>query len=428
MGALLPTAIRAYAATWDTAGGDVGRVYAANTFGSIAGSLLSGFVLIPWIWTQQAFLVLVGINVLLAIGVGAAFHWGRALSAAAAIVVVALIGVGFSGGANDVLRNKALARIGAGQGSGAKLLYYGEDQVALVGLVEFRNGVRMIFTNGSLMTHWGLETFWMSHLPMAAAKDPRDVLVLCLGMGNTYVGATRHPADVTAVELSPQVVSAFHHLRSLQPVLPGNPVAGNGRIVVGDARNVVLVSREQFDVITVDPPPPLYSAGTSNFHTLEFYRLAKDRLRPGGVMCQWIPFRHCTVDEFRMLLRTYRAVFGNMQVWVPPSRMGAYLIGLRDDGGPPLDPDAVRQQLLHSPLIAADLRRITDEPVKTVLPIPIMTAAEVDRFCGDAPVMTDDHPYLEFPLFRNGDPSLQLMRMQDLVPFTRSNWISDLRK
>ena len=45
---------------------------------------------------------------------------------------------------------------------------------------------------------------------------------------------------------------------------------------------------KKFDVIVIDPPPPVEAAGTSLLYSCEFYELAKQHLNPGGILQAWI--------------------------------------------------------------------------------------------------------------------------------------------
>jgi spermidine synthase len=392
LGALLPLAIRACTAGVERAGRDAGRVYAGNTLGSIAGSLLTGFVLVPRLGTERAWLALSASSAALALWVGLRARWPAGWTRAAVLSIAAAAVAFHLSAGSPVLRRKSVGRVERHLGEKVELLYYGEDEVASAGVIRRSSGREHLFTNGVLMTHWGLETSWMAHLPLAMADDPRDVLVLCLGMGNTYRAAALYPVRVTAVELSSSVVEAFRRMRG---AAPGE---ADARIEVGDARNAALVWNRGFDVITVDPPPPLYSAGTVNFHTREFFQLLRERVRPRGVVCQWVPFRDCTADEYRSIVRTFASVFERVSVWVPNPATGAYLIGPGAELD--VDPDQVRRRL-GSPRVEADIRRFTPEPGEQVLPAEVMRGPAVYVFCGAAPLLDDAHPFLEFPLFRN---------------------------
>jgi len=415
LGALLPLAIRVCTGSLERAGADAGRIYAWNTLGAIGGSVATGFVLIPRFGTQLSFLLLVSANLVLSLVVGLRLRWPAPWTPLAALaLVLAALGLSASGG-SPILRRKVAERLGRQLDGRLELHYYGEDQVASIGLARTPDGIERLVANGVPMTHWGLETLWMAHLPLAMVEDPHDVLVLCLGMGNTYRAATLHPVRVTAVELSPRVVEAYG-------VLTGGAPVGDAddRIEVGDARHAVLVSDARFDVITVDPPPPLYAAGTVNFYTREFFELLRARIRPAGVVSQWVPLFDCTVDEFKSILRTFASVFDRAWVWIPSPAgavTGVYLIGPGPEAA--IDPARVRERLSSDP-VAADVRRFSDAPPGRLLPRPVLREAEIDAFCGTPPILRDAHPFLEFPLFRNSGRSVR-MDFETLLDHLRSH-------
>ena len=62
-----------------------------------------------------------------------------------------------------------------------------------------------------------------------------------------------------------------------------------GRIVIDDGRRFLKRTREKYDVIVVDPPPPVEAAGSSLLYSREFYELAKEHLQPGGILQIWFP-------------------------------------------------------------------------------------------------------------------------------------------
>jgi spermidine synthase len=302
----------------------------------------------------------------------------------------------WAGRGSPIVRDKAVSRVEDFLQDNVDLRFFGEDDVAAVGMVRHKDGLEGLFADGVLMTHWGLETTFMAHLPLAIAKDPRDVLILCLGMGNTFVSTAGYPVRVEVVELSRKVVEAFRFAHNKE-----RSESAERRITVGDARNSVLLASGPFDVITVDPPPPLYSAGTVNFHTTDFFRLCRAKIRPHGVVSVWIPFGGTTVDDFKILMKSFREVFEHTTVWVSSPNVGLsgiYMIGMRSESIP--DAEEIRQRLL-APVVSLDLSRFTSGPIDPLLPILVLTDAEIDDFCATAPVMDDAHPYLEFPLFRN---------------------------
>jgi spermidine synthase len=415
LGALLPLAVKVCASGLDRAGRDVGRVYAWNTVGSIAGSLLTGFVLIPWLGTQVSLGLLVFGNALLALAVGVKTGWRPAWSAVTSVaVVLSVVGL-WAGRGSPIVRDKALARVEGFLRDKVELLFFGEDDVAAVGMVRQTDGLERLFADGVLMTHWGIETTFMAHLPLAIVPNPRDVLVLCLGMGNTYVSTAAYPVRVEVVELSRKVVEAFRFAHGKE-----GAASADRRITVGDARNTVLLASGPFDVITVDPPPPLYGAGTVNFHTTDFFRLCRAKTRPQGVVSVWIPFGQTTVDDFKILMKSFREVFEHTSVWMSSPNVGlsgVYMIGMRSEANP--DGEEIRRRL-SAPAVVADLRRFTPAPIEQLVPILVLVDADVDDFCSHARVMDDAHPYLEFPLFRNAG-NRELMSFEPIFDWLKAH-------
>src|SRR4029453_23141 len=65
MGGTLPVLSRVFASPGRAHAGPVGRLYAINTFGAVAGTFLAGFVLLPVLGAQRATLLAAGVNVAL---------------------------------------------------------------------------------------------------------------------------------------------------------------------------------------------------------------------------------------------------------------------------------------------------------------------------------------------------------------------------
>ena len=86
--------------------------------------------------------------------------------------------------------------------------------------------------------------------------------------------------------------------------------------VVQDGRNYLLTTQKQYDVITGEPPPPR-TAFTVNLYTQDFYETARDRLKPGGLMAQWIPLHSQSAGEVDMHFKTFLSVFPHAIAWMP---------------------------------------------------------------------------------------------------------------
>src|SRR6266852_189726 len=128
----------------------------------------------------------------------------------------------------------------------------------------------------------------MAHFPLAFLEHPpKNVLVICFGMGNTFRPLLSWGHLTTAVDLVPSVPKMFWYYHPDAPELLRSPLA---HVVVDDGRRYLERTSEQYDLITIDPPPPVEAAGSSLLYSKEFYAAARRRLRPGGILQQWLPY------------------------------------------------------------------------------------------------------------------------------------------
>ena len=260
------------------AGGDpakAGKAYAVNVVGCIVGPLVAGFLLLPWISERWALVLLslpwliVGLRLVRLPGPVAPSFTARAASYLLLPLVVGLFwgSKGFekqyrSGG--RVLRDSTATVIATGTGM-----------------------TRLLMVNGYGMTSLTPITKMMAHLPLAFLdRPPQDALVICFGIGTTFRSLHSWGIPVTAVELVPSVPRLFYFFHSDAPEILKSPLS---HVVIDDGRRYLERTTQQYDVITIDPPPPVEAAGSSLLYSEDFYTVIRQRLRPGGILQQWLP-------------------------------------------------------------------------------------------------------------------------------------------
>ena len=246
-----------------------GRAYAVNVLGCIVGPLVAGFVLLPLFGEQVSLLILVLPWFAMAIaGVRQwKFTWQ---TAAAACFVIGAILVFHIGNDYEMMYPHAVIRrdstatvIAAGEGMNRSLLVNGIGMTILTPITK-------------MMAH-----FTLSHL----AAPPRNVLIICFGMGTTFRSAMSWGIPVTVVELVPSVPKMFTYYHPDGAELLTSPRA---HIVIDDGRRFLDRSSQRFDAIIIDPPPPLDAAGSSLLYSRDFYALARQHMTPGGILQQWL--------------------------------------------------------------------------------------------------------------------------------------------
>lgn len=269
------------------------------------------------------------------------------------------------------------------------------------------------------MTRLTVDAKLMTYLPLMAHPTAQRELVIAFGMGSAFRAGLIAGLDVDGVELVPSVPDMFKYFYDDAAAVLANP---RGHLYITDGRNYVELSNQTYDIVVVDPPPPIESAGTSVLYSLEFYAAASGRLRPGGVMMEWMPYGQ-SVDEFRSHVQTFANVFPNVVIAFGPRPQGVYMLGAADSIS--LDAQAVRSVLARpgvtEDLIATgdNLAATADDWATLIGTLPWLSGAQVAAFAGRAPLILDDQPKTEYFLLRRiFGPSSPRMKERTLLAAT----------
>src|SRR5262249_33525458 len=134
------------------------------------------------------------------------------------------------------------------------------DETATV-IATSSKGGKSLFVNGVPITLLSPTTKFMAHLPASQTiEPPRSALVICFGMGTTYRALLGWGLETTGFGLVPSVRDAFEYFYADAAEVRRTP---RGRVVIDDGRRYLRRTARQFDVITLDPPPPVEAAGSS---------------------------------------------------------------------------------------------------------------------------------------------------------------------
>lgn len=398
-GVQFPIAVRCCQAEADAPGRSTGRAYAVNTVGTILGAMSAGFVLIPLFGSSAAMTLVAGLNVLIGILlvlVAPAHERGRAL----------VPGIGFAGITvclallvGDPYQRIMAARM-QGEGSGWEIFRYYERATATTIAAGNRPEPRerTLLVNGYGMTFLCTETKLMTHLPYHLAKDPKRLLVICFGMGTTYRSACQYPdLRVDAVDIVPEVFECFSEFHPDAPRWLNKP---NTQRHADDGRNYLLTHPDhQYDIITIDPAPPLYSAGTVNLYTKEFFQLCKDRLTDGGVLSLWIQPE--AEAEILMIMRSFWEVFPEATLWGGLDFEGFYLIGgHRSLKQTPQQVRALAHKLSQIEELGEWKGQVDYTRAENLQRLYLTDGDGLAELVRGVRPVTDDRPYTEFPMWR----------------------------
>jgi predicted membrane-bound spermidine synthase len=271
------------------------------------------------------------------------------------------------------------------------------DYAATVVATRSESGKPDLFVNGIGMTRLTTVAKMMVHLPLAhLSSPPRHVLVVCFGMGTSFRSSVSWGVPTTVVELIPSVAAVFPFFHADAERVLSAPGA---RVVVDDGRRFLERSGDQFDVVTIDPPPPVEAAGSSLLYSREFYALIKDRLAPGGIVAQWFPG-----GEPAILSSVTRA----LQESFPHVRAFPSVFGWGFQFLASMEPIPVRDAAALAgrlpPEAAADLVQwFPEQPPADLFDRMLRYEFEISSLANaapDAPALADDRPYNEYFFLR----------------------------
>lgn len=337
-GAALPILVRVVESRAAGVPQALSRLYAANTAGSVTGSLIGGFIALPMLGTPGTAYAATLLAAL--VGAVAAVRLLRdqgaqrlAWAGVALLPVLAFptidpyrvfvpVGPGQSYWAHDASVPLASQRV----------IYFEEGRVASVAVTEDVSGKsRGVSLNGLGQggyqrdpPHHVAESLLVALVPMSHAPRLDSALVVGLGAGTTIDALVRGGVGyVRVVELEPAVQNAAKlALRTDELLLPPRV-----DVVIDDARHHLLKNRREgkrFDLITSMPAHPWVAA---SIFTREFFDLARDNLAPDGVFSTWFGMTRMDETVFRSLYGAFAEAFPDHIVYEIPEVGALFLVG-----------------------------------------------------------------------------------------------------
>jgi spermidine synthase len=372
-----------------------GVLYLANTAGAVAGSLVTGYLLLPLFGMQGAAAVLAFAG---ALAIVPLILYSREFTAggAAAGVAVAALAAWFALPADHMLGRALVPQTRSAQPE--RTLVISEGATELIQVVEIPGLGRGLVTNGHAMASTApLDQRYMralAHIPLLTSERPERVLVIGFGVGNSTHAATLHPTvqRVEVADLSRHILEHASYFRDAN-----RDVLSNGKVSVyiNDGRqHLLMADAAAYDLITLEPPPIAY-AGVGALYSREFYELARTRLTTGGHISQWLPAYQVPAESSLAMIRAFIDAFPQA---VLLSGNGPELM-LLGTTGPALtvDPDRLAASLLLAPPpLSQDLARIDLGSPREIIGAFVGSGATLRNATLESAPATDDRPLQEY--------------------------------
>lgn len=373
----------------------LGRAYAANTWGAVAGSLITAFVLIPTVGVRGSLALLSGLSAVLGgvcLVASASTPRSRGLWAAASLAVALVPAFAIP----KTLLTDAYAS------DQWKLIHYREGVTDSTGVYEHVASKERFLTYGDLRGTSGTFTASLGkregHLTHLLHPNPTRSLQIGFGVGNTLSAVALHPEveQLDCAELSPHVRETAPFFWTNDAVIDDPKV----RMIIDDGRNFLLRTQERYQVIGLDPPE-IFTADVVNLYTREFYELAYDALTDDGLVLNWIPTYTMGELELRMLVRSVLDVFPETSLWLqgpmvengnPLSNM-LLIVGSKR----PLriDLENLTRRMHRSP-VRESLEAIETARPEELLGLYLGGSKRLRKWVEDVPAVVDDHTRVDF--------------------------------
>jgi spermidine synthase len=422
-GALLPAAVGIIDPGKKHTGQGVGMVVLHNTTGAVLGSLAAGFIMVPAFGLLNSFKYLAVVNLIMVFVLALQFRQRGVLGRVVPSVAIAGILLGFAPMSWDAkLMNSGVycyaskySKMGGLESvlASERILEVIEGRDCTVAVHESNGGdFRFFSVNGKTDGGTGGDMstqFLIGQIPLMLHQAPKDVLVIGLGTGLTLKGMSSHPVEsIDCVEISPEVVKAEKYFKEFN----GNALAEpKVNLFVTDGRNLLFTNTKKYDVIVSEPSNP-WQSGNSNLFTDDFYQIAVDRLKEGGLFCQWIGLYDITVENLQIVSQTFLHNFPRALIFKSGSDL--ILIGSTS----PFEIDYQRMKNRFSNKTTAEIMRSINlrSPGDLIAKHYLFDEDTLRSLAGNAILNTDDQPTLEYSAHHNvGDKTLGAFQMDNMA-------------
>ncbi len=150
------------------------------------------------------------------------------------------------------------------------------------------------------------------HFALLQIENTENVLLVSGGVNGQLQEILKYPVQkIDYLEINPALIKAARQYIKL-------PESSKINYINDDARHFLAQSKERYDAILLNVPPPL-TAETNRYYTYEFFRIVKQHLRPKGIIKTQLPssanyLSNDAALNFSVLYATLSALFKNVRV------------------------------------------------------------------------------------------------------------------
>ena len=300
-----PFFVRLLTSSVANVGGNVGRLTAISTFGSFTGTILIGYVLIPFLPNSQTMFITSLVLAAVALVYFLIWRDGRQSTGPVILLITGATLLGLGGVRRDHLRHGR-----------ADEKFFGNSNFGMLQVLE-AGGTRYYLNDYLVQNTYdpaarqstSIFTHMLNGLAHAYTSNLNDVLCIGLGVGITPMEFARAGARVDVVEINPAVIPLARQWFNLEPE--------KLNITVGDGRQFLNRCEKKYDAVALDAF--LGESSPSHLMTREAFTAIHRVLKPGGtlVINSFGNFRPGQDFFTTSLYKTLTNVFASVRIHTP---------------------------------------------------------------------------------------------------------------
>ncbi len=330
IGMTLPLASHINTKSITKLGAGIGDTFSVNTLGNLAGSLVAGFILLPFIGMEDSMKAGIILNLIISIILFSVTEVRKVLKITSALFFILIMAFLFNyqfidreyiQRGNFRLRNRYAKRFEEflKVKDHEKLIFYKEGKGSLVTVTKSPKGILSLRINGKPDASTGFDMptqIWCGHIGVLLHNNPEDVFLLGMGSGVTGGVLSTHKEikNIELLEISKEVIEAADLFKEYNYDILHNKKV---RIINADGREYLRLNpKKRYDIIISEPSNP-WMAGVANLFTVQYFEEVKSHLKENGLFVQWFQAYETNDKILNIMFNTLGRVFEYAYVFAP---------------------------------------------------------------------------------------------------------------
>jgi len=409
MGMAYPIVSKIYTDNIQKLGKRMGTIGFLDTVGSILGSFLGGFIMIPFLGVVRSFMLTALINVTIGMVLLLAHPLMKSIrkTIISAAVVIFAIFIYFKVPNTNYFSwwDQGRFKKSWWDQRYEKIVFYDESEAGTVIVRQNIDGESYsLAVNGHNTAHSTPKDLsvnrQLGYMPYIFHPGPKNAMVIGFGMGATACSLIQPGIkEVDVAEICSGVIKAAPVFGKWTRNVIEKPEL---HVFDEDGRSLLFMTDKKYDIITSNAIHPRLS---NNIYTKDFYEICYDKLADDGIMCQWIPQNWLSEEEYKSLLKTFIEVFPHSTLWYV-NEYSTHIIGSKK----PIEISySMIAQKFSNETLKTDLAEVGISDPEHFLAQYIFNEEALHEYCKDAMINTDNYPLVEFSKIISIAPVIKVM-------------------